>query len=157
MKSRLSSAATHAAVALLSVGFAAGRIVAAESAKDVLIVANDTLKFNLTQIEAHPGESIHVQLRNDSVVPKESMGHNWVLLDNDSEALPYATEAIADRADGFMPKALAKHVLAFIPLLGPKETGDVTFTAPSTPGSYPFICSSMGHSMSGMRGELIVR
>ena len=56
-----------------------------------------------------------------------------------------------------MPKALATHVLAFIPLLGPKEVGDTTFNAPDKPGKYPFICSCSGHSMAGMRGELIVK
>jgi uncharacterized cupredoxin-like copper-binding protein len=48
-------------------------------------------------------------------------------------------------------------VLAFIPLRGPKEVGDVTFTVPTKPGNYPFICSCSGHSMAGMRGELIVK
>jgi azurin len=125
--------------------------------KLVVIVANDTLKFNVTKIEALPGERIHVQLRNEGTLPKDGMGHNWILLDNDAQAGPYAMTAIADRADGYQPKALAPHVLAFIPLLGPKEVGDVTFNAPTKPGRYPFICSCSGHSMAGMRGELIVK
>ena len=156
MKSPLSFVATPVAVVVLAVGCAVGSVVPV-AAKDVVIVANDTLKFNVTRIEAHPGETIHVRLRNEGSVPKASMGHNWVLLDQDSQAMPFATTAIADRADGFIPKALAAHVLAFIPLLGPGETGEVTFQAPSKPGTYPFICSSMGHSMSGMRGELVVK
>lgn len=130
---------------------------AAEAEKTIVIVGTDTLKFNVTRIEAHPGQTLHVQLRNEGTVPKESMGHNWVLLDRDSEAAPYALAAISARAEGCMPKALAAHVLAFIPLLGPKEVGDVTFTAPDQPGQYPFICSSSGHAMAGMRGELVVK
>ncbi len=125
--------------------------------KTVVIIGNDTLKFNLTKIEASPGEKLHVQLRNEGTLPKETMGHNWILLDGDNEAMPYAMAAMSARDVGYMPKALATHVLAFIPLLGPKEVGDVTFNVPTKPGKYPFICSCSGHSMAGMRGELIVK
>jgi azurin len=129
----------------------------AEPEKTIVIVGNDTLKFNVTKIEATPGQKLHVQLRNEGTLPKDGMGHNWILLDSDGEAVPYATAAISARDVAFMPKALATHVLAFIPLLGPKEVGDVTFNAPDKPGKYPFICSCSGHSMAGMRGELIVK
>lgn len=125
--------------------------------KTVVIIGNDTLKFNVTKIEATPGEKLHVQLRNEGTLPKETMGHNWILLDGDNEAMPYAMAAMSARDVGYMPKPLATHVLAFIPLLGPKEVGNVTFTVPTKPGKYPFICSCSGHSMAGMRGELIVK
>ena len=125
--------------------------------KMVVIIGNDSLKFNVLKIEASPGQTIHVQLRNEGTLPKDAMGHNWILLDSDAEASPYAMAAIAARDVAYMPKALASHVLAFIPLLGPKEVGDVTFTCPTKPGRYPFICSCSGHSLSGMRGELIVK
>lgn len=125
--------------------------------KTVVIIGNDTLKFNITTIEASPGERIHVQLRNEGTLPKDGMGHNWILLDGDNEAVPYAMAAISARDVAYMPKQLAVHVLAFIPLLGPKEVGDVTFSAPTKPGKYPYICSCSGHSMAGMRGELIVK
>jgi uncharacterized cupredoxin-like copper-binding protein len=32
----------------------------------------------------------------------------------------------------------------------------VTFTAPTTPGRYEFVCSFPGHYQVGMRGVLIV-
>ena len=129
----------------------------ADSTKTVVIVANDTLRFSVTRIEATPGESLHVQLRNEGTLPKNGMGHNWILLDGDNEAMPYAMAAISAASLEYMPKALSSHVLAFIPLLGPKEVGNVTFNAPTKPGRYPFICSCNGHSMAGMRGELIVK
>jgi len=65
--------------------------------------------------------------------------------------------AISASDNGYMPKALLPEVIASIPLLGPKEVGDVTFTCPTKPGKYPYICSCNGHSMAGMRGELIVK
>jgi azurin len=127
------------------------------TAKTIVIVGNDTLKFSVTRIEASPGQSIHIQFRNEGSMPKETMGHNWILLDRDDEVTPYAAAAISAHDTGYMPKALADHVLAFVPLLGPKESGDVTFNAPAKPGKYPFICSSPAHAAAGMRGELIVK
>ncbi len=130
---------------------------AADDEKLVTIVANDTLKFSVTEIDASPGQKIHVQLKNEGTLPKDGMGHNWILLDSEAEASTYATTAMSARDVAYQPKSQASHVLAFIPLLGPKEVGDVTFSAPTKPGKYPFICSCSGHSMAGMKGELIVK
>jgi azurin len=129
----------------------------AEGEKTVVIVANDTLRFSVSRIDSSPGQKVHVQLRDEGTVPKESMGHNWILLDSDSEAIPYAMAAMSARDVDYMPKAFASHVLADILLLGPKEVGNVTFNAPVKPGNYPFICSFPGHEMAGMRGELVVK
>jgi azurin len=123
----------------------------------VKITANDSLKFSVKEIDATPGQKIHVQLTNEGTMPKDGMGHNWILLDSEAEAGPYATMALSARSTEYEPKALASHVLASIPLLGPKETGEVTFCAPTKPGKYPFICSCSGHSMAGMKGYLIVK
>lgn len=90
-------------------------------------------------------------------MPKAGMGHNWILLDSEAEASTYAMSALSARDVAYQPQALAAHVLAFIPLLGPKEVGDVTFSAPTKPGKYPFICSCSGHSLAGMKGYLIVK
>jgi len=65
--------------------------------------------------------------------------------------------AMSAAAENYEPKALAADVLASIPILGPKESGDVTFNAPSKPGKYPFLCSFPGHFQAGMRGVLIVK
>jgi azurin len=125
--------------------------------KMVSIVANDSLKFSVKEIDATPGQTIHVKLTNEGTLPKDGMGHNWILLDSESEAGPYATTALSARSTEYEPKGLASHVLASIPLLGPKESGEVTFCAPTKPGKYPFICSCSGHSMAGMKGYLIVK
>lgn len=129
----------------------------ADDEKLVKIVANDTLKFSVTEIVASPGQKIHVQLKNEGTMPKDGMGHNWILLDSEGEAATYAMTAISARDAAYQPKALASHVLASIQLLGPKEVGDVTFCAPTKPGRYPYICSCSGHSMAGMKGVLIVK
>jgi len=37
------------------------------------------------------------------------------------------------------------------------RTGTVTFTAPSQPGTYRFVCSEPGHAEAGMTGEVVVQ
>ncbi|HZP59411.1 MAG TPA: plastocyanin/azurin family copper-binding protein [Opitutaceae bacterium] len=140
-------------------GFPALAKVHAEdtAVKTVVIVANDNLRFSITHIEASPGERLHIQLRNEGTLPKAGMGHNWILLKADANPAAFAMAAISASDNGYMPKALLPEVIASIPLLGPKEVGDVTFTCPTKPGKYPYICSCNGHSMAGMRGELIVK
>src|SRR5580700_5717241 len=116
------------AAVLLAVASIAS-LPAARADNDVMnvkIVANDSLKFSVKEIDAAPGQTIHVQLTNEGTLPKDGMGHNWILLDSEAEASTYATTALSARSEEYQPKSQASHVLAFIPLLGPKEVGDVS-------------------------------
>ncbi len=125
--------------------------------KDVVIVANDQMKFSVTRIEAQPGQTIHVQLKNEGTLPKEVMGHNWILLNAGYDPVTYAAAAISAGKENFQPIALANQVLASIPLIGAKSTGEVTFVAPAAPGVYRFLCSFPAHFQAGMHGELVVK
>lgn len=130
---------------------------APEDVKAVLITANDTLKFSVTRIEVQPGQRIHLQLKNTGSMPKEVMGHNWILLKAGTNISTYATTALSAKNESYQPRALAGEVLASIPLLGPRQTGEVAFEAPTAPGSYPYLCSFPGHFQAGMQGLLIVK
>ena len=124
---------------------------------NVVIVANDQMKYSVTKIEAQPGQTIHVQLKNEGTLPKEVMGHNWILLKAGNDVAAYAAAAVSAAKENYQPKSLADQVLAFIPLLGPKQHGEVTFTAPEKPGTYVYFCSFPAHFQAGMRGELVVK
>jgi azurin len=126
-------------------------------AKTVEISAGDTMKYSVTKIEAQPGQKITVVLTNEGNLPKEAMGHNWVLLNEGVNPAAYANLAVSAKAENYQPKSLAGKVLASIPTLGPKESGKVTFTAPTTPGTYHYLCSFPAHFSAGMAGELIVK
>ena len=121
------------------------------------ITAGDNMKFNVTTLEAKAGEQLTVVLTNVGTQPKEVMGHNWILLKigTDLEAFDKAA-ALAKESDYF-PTSMAGQVLAHIPLLGPRKSGEITFTAPTTPGEYPFLCSFPAHFQVGMKGVLIVK
>ncbi|SDS44931.1 plastocyanin/azurin family copper-binding protein [Opitutus sp. GAS368] len=129
---------------------------AEEAVKTIVIVSNDNMKFSVTHIDAAPGEKLHVQLRNEGTMPKNGMAHNWVLLQANADPSAFAMAAISAHDTNYIPKALAPQVIASIPLLGPTEVGDVTFVCPTKPGKYVYICSCNGHSLAGMRGELVV-
>ncbi len=128
-----------------------------ETLKTVTITANDSMKYDLTEIDARPGQTIHVILRNQGNLPKEVMAHNWVLLKAGLEADSYSSAAVSYKSEGFEPMSLSGEVLAMIPLVGPKQTGDVTFTAPTEAGIYHFLCSFPAHCQAGMRGNLVVK
>jgi azurin len=114
------------------------------------------MKYSVTKIEAHPGQKVTVELRNDGTLPKEAMGHNWILLKAGTDATSYAMSSMTAKSENYQPKSLASRVIASIPMLGPKESGKVTFTAPA-PGSYAYLCSFPGHAQAGMKGVLIVK
>jgi azurin len=121
------------------------------------LTAGDNMKYNITRIEASPGETLHVTLTNTGALPIEAMGHDWILLRAGVDADAYSRAAIAAKDNNYQPPSLAFEVLASIPLLGPGRTGEVTFNAPNQPGEYPFLCSFPAHYQAGMRGVLVVR
>lgn len=123
----------------------------------VEIQATDAMKFSVTRIEAAPGEEIQVKLVNVGTLPKEAMGHNFVLLQKDANVQTFANAALTAKATGYIPANLKNQVIAATKLLGPKETDTITFTAPSEPGEYPYLCSFPAHAAAGMKGALVVR
>jgi azurin len=120
------------------------------------ITANDTMKFSLVTIEARAGEELKVVLTNAGTQPKEIMGHNWVLLKAGSDAAAFSAAATTAKDTDFVPPALKDQIIAHIGTLGPRKSGEVTFTAPA-PGEYPFLCSFPAHYAIGMKGTLIVK
>jgi azurin len=125
--------------------------------RTVTIKASDTMKYDVTSIEAAPGEEIRVVLVNNGTQPKEVMGHNWTLLKADADPAAFATAAMTAKDTGYMPPALKDRVIAHIDLLGPKQSGEVTFKAPATPGTYPYLCTFPAHYQVGMKGVLTVK
>jgi azurin len=123
----------------------------------VEITANDTMKYSLTRIEAKPGEQLTVVLTNAGTLPKEVMGHDWILLKAGSDVEKFDAEAIKAKDTDFVPAALKDEILAQIPLLGPRKSGEVTFTAPTAPGEYTYLCTFPAHYQAGMHGVLVVK
>jgi azurin len=119
-------------------------------------VAN-AMKFDVTAITAAPGETIKVVLTNASNLPKTVMGHNWILLKLGNDPVAFAQAAAPEAATGYIPAKLEDKIIAHINLLGPGESGEVVFNAPTEPGDYSFLCSFPGHCVVGMKGVFTVK
>lgn len=130
---------------------------AAAGPRTLELTAGDNMKYNVTSLEVKAGEKVTIVLTNIGTQPKEVMGHNWILLKIGTDQEAFVKAAALAKDTEYFPSALSDQVLAHIPLLGPRKSGEITFTAPTTPGSYPFLCSFPAHFQVGMKGVLVVK
>jgi len=159
MKPRLFIATVLAALAVSGCGQkdSSSTASAPPGPREIDITAGDTMKFNMTAIDARPGEDLKVVLTNIGTQPKEVMGHNWVLLKAGTDVDAFVAAAISAKDSGYIPSALADEVIAHIDILGPRKSGEADFKAPTIPGDYPFLCTFPAHYQSGMKGVLTVK
>lgn len=120
------------------------------------ITGNDQMKFNRTQLTVKPGAVVQIKLTNIGKMPAMAMSHNLVVLTADADAQAFATAAASQSANQYFPSSLADQVIAHTRMLGPNESDTITFTAPTEPGDYEYICTFPGHFAAGMKGILSV-
>jgi azurin len=151
----------------LSLAFAAMTLVAFVAApalavpktaapRTIEIRASDNMKFDVTTIQAKRGEKLTVRLIAVGTLPKIAMSHNFILLKKGVTARAFADNAISAQATGYLPAAAKSQVIASTGVIGNGERTEVTFTVPTVPGRYEYICTFPGHCASGMKGVLIV-
>ncbi|MBI2497670.1 MAG: multicopper oxidase domain-containing protein [Opitutae bacterium] len=136
---------------------AAPAAAASAAAGPVEFTANDSMKFNLTRFEVKAGQEVTVSLTNMGNLPKAAMAHNWVLLKKGVDPKAFVDAAITAAATDYIPPALADQVIAHTKMLGPKQTDEIKFTAPTDPGEYVFVCSFPAHFVAGMTGVMVVK
>jgi azurin len=134
---------------------AASRAVPSEG-RAVEVVANDSMKFNVTEIRVKSGEAIALTLKNAGTMPKFSMGHNWVLVENGVKLADFTNDAGQAVKTDYVPEKYAAKIIAHTKLLGPAESDTILFYAPKQVGRYDFLCTFPGHFQVGMKGVLIV-
>lgn len=130
---------------------------AASAVNTVELTASDAMKYNITRIEAKPGQEMKVILTNIGSMPKAAMAHNFILLKKGADPKAFVDAAVGAMANEYFPNQLADQVIAHTKLLGPKQSDEVTFTAPTEPGEYTYLCSFPAHYVSGMHGVLVVK
>lgn len=113
----------------------------ASQAETVIDLKGVGLQYDKVRFSVKPGEKIRLSLTNG-----DDMSHNLLITE------PGAREEVVNAAlkmGGDGPKSNyvppGTKVLWFIPLIAPGETASVSFTAPSVPGVYPFVCTFPGH------------
>jgi azurin len=140
---------------LLTLSFAPvlAPVASAPSAARRVVIrpVGNQMNFAVTTFRVRAGEQVRLVFENTATV--EAMKHNVVIL-NDMAAIDRVGIAAISAADNdYIPDDEA--ILFHTPLAGPQETVEVTFTAPSEPGSYPYICTFPGHYVL-MRGVMTV-
>lgn len=115
-----------------------------EKATTILIeVVPELMKFNKDIFTVTAGKKIVLELDN-----LDGMQHNLLIIK------PGTLEKVGAAADAMLrdPKASEKQYVPEIPevlfatkMLGPNEVFTLSFTAPTQPGDYPFVCTFPGH------------
>lgn len=125
------------------------------NAKVITIKAiTNEMKFDVTKFEVKAGEAVELILENP-----DFMQHNLII------TKPGKMEIVGAAADkmaadpnaaelNYVPQT--SDVLYATPLLNPDASYSLKFTAPKTPGEYPFICTFPGHWRI-MQGVMIVK
>lgn len=122
------------------------------TANVIELESNDKMQFNKAEIKVKAGQEVTLKLVHTGKMPKEAMGHNFVLLAQGTDLAEFAQKAMAAKATDYIPAGDA--VLAHTKVIGGGESDEITFTAPAV-GTYDFICSFPGH-YSIMKGKFIV-
>jgi azurin len=124
------------------------------------INATDDMKFSVTNITAKPGETLRVRLHIISKMPKIAMSHNFVVFNagtTEKQLADFAAASMTKGAVTYIPPNMKTLVLASTAMAGAGEVVEVTFTVPKKAGTYPYICSFLGHYLSGMKGTLVAK
>ena len=127
---------------------------------DVTIEAGDSLTFSSPSLRVPSTcDLVTLTLKHLGKMPKNVMGHNWVL-SKTSDVNAIANDGIqAFTASGFATavKEDDTRVIAHTSIIGGGEVTSVTFSLAgrSTSESYTYFCSFPGHA-SVMRGTFII-
>lgn len=124
-----------------------------ETAEVVQIGMLAGMRFNKATLSVKAGSKVALEVINDD--PTKLM-HNWALVQ------PGTLNKVLQAALVLGPRAIELNfvpdipeVLAATPQVAPSRKYTLYFTAPETPGQYPFVCTYPGHGQL-MRGLLNV-
>ena len=119
----------------------------------VNLTGNDQMQFNLKEIKVKAGETVRLTLKHVGQLPKNAMGHNFVLLQKGTDIVDFATKAASASENEYIPEG-TNQVIVHTDMVGGGEETTIEFTAPEA-GTYDFICSFPGHYIQ-MQGKFIV-
>jgi azurin/lysophospholipase L1-like esterase len=120
----------------------------------VLKTVREQMRYDTARIVVEAGKPFELIFENEDAMP-----HNFVLCEPGSKdaigtaALPMPPQAKDSKGRAFLPKD--KRILAASKLLENGESERLNITAPTTPGSYDYVCTFPGHA-SIMWGRLEV-
>ena len=131
---------------------------AAANECSVAITSTDAMQYDTKAITVDAScKEFTVTLTHAGKLPKNVMGHNWVLSKTDDKQA-IATEGMAAGLDNNYLKAGDTRVIASTPIIGGGETTSVTFAVDKLSAGVPytFFCSYPGHNAI-MQGSLTLK
>ncbi len=112
------------------------------------ISGNDSMQYDKSSL-AVPAtcHDITVTLHHTGKLPKEAMGHDWVLV-NTADVSAVATAGMSAGLGNNYVQVGDKRVIAHTNVIGGGETATLTFAAAmlKAGGSYSYLCTFPGHS-----------
>lgn len=124
--------------------------------KKLEVTASDLMKFNIEKLDAQANQKIELIFKNVGTMPKQSMGHNFCLLHLKVDPAAFLEAGFASAGNDYVAKENEKDVITRTKILGPGESETLSFTAPSAPGAYEYVCTFPGHFGAGMHGFLTI-
>ena len=113
----------------------------AEDTVTVEINAVPGIRFDRVRFQAAPGAPVKVVFQNlDDVA---DMDHNFVVTSPGSRLEVVQAGMQAGVENSYVPRI--PQVIAFTPQMKRGESYTLTFTAPTEPGAYPYVCTFPGH------------
>jgi azurin len=112
------------------------------------IGGNDQMQYDKQELSVPATcQQITVTLHHTGKLPKEAMGHNWVLVNGPDFAAVANAGMGAGLANNYITPG-DKRVLAFTKVIGGGETTSVTFSASilKKGGDYKYLCTFPGHN-----------
>lgn len=122
----------------------------------VTITGNDSMRFDPVEFSVKPLQPVTIVFKNVGTMPKESMGHNVVVLQQGVNAMEFANAGARHVRNEYIDPEREGETIAYTPILGPGEEAEISFTAPAETGDYDYICSFPGHMQAGMVGVMTV-
>src|SRR5687767_4177755 len=107
----------------------------------ISIKAVMNLQYDVVRFSVKPGSTVRLTLTNVS-----DMGHNLLITKPGSRSNVVDTALkLAEKGPEMDYIPVIDEVLWSIPVVSPGQTKSVSFTAPSQPGVYPYVCTYPGH------------
>ncbi|MEO0461243.1 MAG: plastocyanin/azurin family copper-binding protein [Myxococcota bacterium] len=135
-------------------GEGGGEAAANGETKEFKLEVGDSIKYSTDRLEVASGSTVNLTIEHTGKLPKEAMGHNFVLLKAGTDKAAFANAAMAADATAYIPDAMKDSVLANTKVVGGGESDTISFTAPAA-GEYDYICTFPGH-YTNMQGKLVV-
>ena len=118
----------------------------------VVVNSDDQMRFDTDEIKVPAGSRVELTLNHTGSFPKESMGHNLVILSAGVDLNDYAQRAMSASDNNYVIDG--NETVAATDVIGGGETTTITFDAPAA-GTYQFVCTFPGHFFN-MQGNFVV-